>query len=142
MPGSFERDGVRMMYPENWTIEKEDREDGWDVHFQSPATAFLSLSYQRDELHADDLAERALASLREVYKELESSEVQDTLAKSPAVGFDVDFVSLDFTNSAWIRAVPTSAGCLLVLCQCTDAELDLNGRVLAGMRQSIQLDDD
>lgn len=141
MPKTYERDGVSLQYPDNWTVEAEDRPDGWTVTIQSPATAFFMLGIHREADQPDALADEALASMKELYKDLEPTEVQDTLAKCPAIGYDIDFISLDLTNTCLIRSVALAEGCLLLMCQCTDSELALNGRVMEAMRASLTIED-
>ena len=40
MVETFEDDGIRFRYPENWRLEREDTDTGWTVVVQSPETAF------------------------------------------------------------------------------------------------------
>ena len=141
MPKLFERDGLSFQYPENWRIETEDADDGWSVHVQSPATAFMLLSYYPGVVDPGPLLAEALGTLKEMYKELETEDMQETIAGSPATGLDIGFVSLDFTNTCRLRGLQVIDGCLIVLCQCTDAELNLNGLVMQAICKSLKIDD-
>jgi hypothetical protein len=141
MPKRYERAGLSFQYPENWIMTEEDREDGWAVEIQSPATAFFLATFQPGQTDPELVLQEALTGMKAEYKEFECAEVQATIASSPAIGFDVNFVSLDFTNTALLRAVETAEGILLLLCQCTDAELELNGLVLQAMLKSITLEE-
>ncbi len=141
MPKLFERDGLSFQYPENWPIETEDTGEGWSVNVQSPATAFLLISYYPGVVDPTPLLTEALETLKTLYKELETDDVQETIANSPATGFDISFVSLDLTNTAWLRGLQVIDGCLIVLCQCTDDELKMNGLVMKAICKSMQVDD-
>ena len=58
MAREFARDGIRLQYPDNWTVEAEDTEDGWSASIMSPDTAFLMLSH-----YPDDYTPAALADM-------------------------------------------------------------------------------
>ena len=38
----FNENGLSFRYPANWTLEREDSEQGWTVSVQSPDTAFIA----------------------------------------------------------------------------------------------------
>lgn len=141
MPATFEHDGVCFLYPENWTLDRGEHETGWSATVESNDTAFFSLSYHRGETDMAALADSALAALREEYPVVDSDPALETLAGVPAVGHDVRFISLDLTNTAWIRAFACEDGCVLVLCEINDLELDKNGPVLKAICKSIAIED-
>jgi hypothetical protein len=138
----FERSGVRFQYPDDWTLEQEENDNGWLATVSSPETAFLLVSYHTDVDDPAGLADMALEAMRESYPELESETVMETLAGLPAIGHDVDFVALDLTNSCRIRSLAGPEGCLLLLSQCTDEELSGNGNALRAIGASLSVDDD
>jgi hypothetical protein len=141
MVKQFEREGVRFQYPDNWTVETEDTDDGWNVSLQSPETAFFLLSAYPDEDDPSHVADRTLAAMREDYPQLEAEAVMDTIGGQPAIGHDMEFFAFDLTNSCWTRCLQGPDGCLLVLCQCTDQELDSQGAVLRAVSASLQIDE-
>jgi hypothetical protein len=141
MPKTFDRHGARFQYPENWAIEEEASDEGWTINLQSPATAFMTITYYANVEEPEPLLEEALNTLREIYKELESEEVQDTIAKSPATGFDINFITLDVTSSCWIRGLQVMNGSLIIFCQCADREMSRNGLVMKAICTSLNLDD-
>ena len=141
MPAVFEQDGIRFQYPENWSLERGEHDSGWSVTVQSRDTAFLSLSYHTDQSDMAALADSALDAMREEYDELETDPALETLAGLPAIGHDVRFYSLDLTNTAWIRAFACEEGCILILCELNDLELERNGKVLKAICASLTIDD-
>jgi hypothetical protein len=141
MPAVFEQDGIRFLYPENWTLERTELEDGWSVTVQSPDTAFFSVTYEIGEADMASPAESALNALQEEYPMCEFDSAVETLAGQPAVGYDVRFYSLDLTNTAWIRSFACEDGCVLVLCEVNDLELDRNGPVLKAICKSLVIED-
>jgi hypothetical protein len=141
MPANFEQDGIAFQYPENWALEEAEHDGGWSVTVQSSETAFLTVSYYLDQDDMAVLADSALAAFREEYKSVESDRALETIAGVPAVGYDIRFISMDLTNTAWVRALPCEEGCLLILCELNDFELDTNGPVLKAIAKSLTVED-
>jgi hypothetical protein len=142
MIAEFDDGGVRFRYPETWRLERQDTESGWSVSLQSPETAFLMLSLHEDMPSTESLAETALSALREEYPDLEADDRVDSLAGQPAVGHDIRFFSLDFTNTCWTRSIYTSQGTILVLCQTSDLELETNEPILRAICASLEVADE
>ncbi len=138
---TFERDGVRFQYPANWRIDLEEGDDGWTATVQSPDTAFAVVSLRSEAANAAQVADETLGVLRTEYKELDAETAVDSLAGQPAIGHDIDFVTLDTAISCWTRCVDTSAGPLLVMGQTSEYDREQNEPVLRAIRASIQLED-
>jgi hypothetical protein len=142
MPAQFQQDGIRFLYPENWELDRQDNDAGWTVSVQSPGTAFFLISYDAERPEADLMADTALEALRSEYPSLESDAAVESLAGQPAVGHDVQFFSLDLTNTCWLRSFYTGSGTVLVMWQANDLELDRMGPVLRAICASIQVDEE
>lgn len=138
MPAQFDDGGISFQYPENWRLEREENEEGWTVSVQSPGTAFMMVCLRTDRPGTEQLAEAALEALREEYPELEVEDSSDPLAGQPAVGHDIQFFSLDLTNTCWIRSFKSAQGTVLVMCQTND--LEKNELVLRAMCASMRAD--
>ncbi len=138
MAQTFERDGIVLEYPDDWTFEEDKVDAGWTVSFNSPTTAYMVVSYQDDVGDPTDMADAALEGLRESYETLEADDAVEAVGGQPAVGYDVHFFHLDLTNTAWIRTLPAGTGSLLVMAQTCDTELDdiepLFQEMMAGMK--------
>jgi hypothetical protein len=141
MPARFEREGISFQYPENWEVAPESYGSGWGVSVQSPGTAFLSLTLDRDSPGIGRTADTALEALRSEYRDLDSAPYSGTLAGLPAVGHDVDFFSFDLTNSAFIRSFATGKGTVLVIGQASDLE-EQNFAVLTAICASMKVADE
>jgi hypothetical protein len=122
MSRQFEEDGVSFRYPESWALEREEAEDGWTVSLQSPGTAFAVLSLDRSQPLTEEVIETTLEALKADYPELEAEACVDTLAGQMAVGYDINFFSMDLSITCWARSLYCEAGTLLVLCQVGDIE--------------------
>jgi hypothetical protein len=144
MVAQFDEGGIRFRYPENWQLEREDSDEGWTVSVYSPDrdTAFMTISLREDMPSCDDMAETALAALREEYPDLEAEDCVDSLAGQPAVGHDIRFFSFDLTNTCWTRSFYGPTGTVLVLCQTNDLELETNEPVLRAMCASLEVEDE
>jgi hypothetical protein len=142
MAALFQDDGIRFRYPENWELERTEDDTGWTVSLQSPGTAFLMLCLRADMPPADDLAETALAALREDYPDLEADDCVDSVAGQPAVGHDIRFFSFDLTNTCWTRSFYAAGGTVLLLCQTNDLESETHEPVLKAICASLQVDDE
>ena len=141
MPAKFERDGISLQYPENWQLIPDGYPSGWGVTVQSPATAYLTLTLDGSRPGIGELADTALAALRDIYPELEEQSVSSTLAGLPCIGYDAEFFSLDLTNTCMIRAIALASGTLMVLAQVTDLE-GHNLAVLRAIMASLRIDED
>ena len=142
MVGTFEDEGIRFRYPENWRLEREDNDTGWTVVVQSPDTAFAMISLNDEWLSVESMAETALTAMREDYPDLEADSCVDSLAGRPAVGYDIRFFSFDLTNTCWIRSFYSSRGTMVVMCQVNDLELETNEPVLRAICASLEVDDE
>jgi len=142
MAKAFARDGIRIEYPENWTTETDETDEGWSVSIFSPDTAFLMVSQYPEDTDPVELADMALGALRENYPDLEADEVIETLAGFPVVGHDAEFFALDLTNTCRIRALTGPEGSLLLMSQCTDSELATNGEVMRAIAASLVFEDE
>ena len=138
----FVNDGISFNYPESWRLERQESDSGWTVSLQSPGTAFLMISLDEDMPSTEQMAEAALAALREEYPDLEADDCVDSLAGRPAIGHEIHFFSFDLTNTCWTRSFYSSRGTILVMCQSNDLELADHEPILKAICASLQVDDD
>ena len=138
----FEHDGISFRYPATWQLEQEPNDNGWTVSLQSPGTAFVFLSCDESMPTAEDVAETALAALKEEYPDLEAEPRVEKLAGQMAVGHDVQFFHFDLTNTCWTRSFYSGAGTVLLLCQVSDIEEETYGPVLRAIGASLESKDE
>jgi hypothetical protein len=139
---SFDRDGVHFDYPANWTAEfAEDEESGgWSVTVESRDTAFVLVSLRPDAETPADLADRTLAALREEYEELDAQNLLRPLAGVPAVGHEIDFLTLDTPITCRTYCLDTPGGPLLVLAQTSEYDREANEPVLNAVVASLRVE--
>ena len=141
MSQHYQADGISFRYPDNWRLDREESEDGWTVLLQSPGTAFLMLTCDRSGASAEDLAAAALEALQTEYPALEAQARVETLAGQMAVGHDMQFFSLDLTNTCWTRSFHSADGVMLILCQTNDLELEQYEPVLRAICASLKVEE-
>src|SRR4051812_35030856 len=122
MVAKFERQGIEFQYPDNWTTEVEEFESGWSVAIQSPGTAFMTLTFDESYPGVGEFADYALEAIQAEYKDLDAEPTVEPMCGQPAIGYDVQFFSLDLTNSCQIRSFAVDTGTLLMFWQSTDLE--------------------
>jgi hypothetical protein len=142
MSPQYQTDGISFRYPANWRLDREESEDGWTVLLQSPGTAFLMLTCEGSGAGAEEVAAAALAALQAEYPALEAQPQVDTLAGQMAIGHDIQFFTLDLTNTCWTRSISSDAGTVLILCQCNDLELDEYEPVLRAICTSLRIEEE
>jgi hypothetical protein len=142
MIAEFTEHGIHFKYPENWRLEREENDNGWTVSLQSPDTAFVLISLREDMPSIDDVAETALAALREDYPDLEADDCTESFNGQPAVGHDIRFFSFDLTNTCCTRSFYTPWGTVLVLWQANDLELEQHEPILRAICASLEVDEE
>ena len=142
MVAKFDRSGVRFQFPTNWALDVEDNGDGWTATVQSPETAFVLVALRPDADSPSELANEALEVLQAEYKELDAEPVVESLAGRPAVGHDVDFLTLDTATACRTRCIDTASGALLVMTQVSEYDRGRHEPVLLAVLTSLAVDDD
>lgn len=142
MSRTFERAGVRFEYPAGWQVEADDTDSGWAVTLVSPETAFVLVSLRADADTPGRVADETLAALRADYPGLDAEPAVETLAGRPAVGYDVEFLTLDTAAEARVRCLDTPAGPLLVLAQATAHDRTRVAPAVRAVFASLRIDAD
>jgi hypothetical protein len=117
----YEGHGVRFAYPSDWELEETDEGEAATVEVQAPGGLAFAL-VRSDETGPDpaSVADEVLEAMRETYPDLEIAPAMETIAGHHATGYDVEFFSLDITNSATIRCFRTAERTVLVFGQWSD----------------------
>jgi hypothetical protein len=141
MTQHYQADGISLDYPDDWKLDREESGDGWTVQLQSAGTAFLTLTCDKSGATAEEIAAAALDALKAEYPTLEVQAKVGNLAGQMAVGHDIQFFSLDLTNTCWTRSIYGAEGVLLLLCQCNDLELEQYEPVLRAICDSLTVEE-
>jgi hypothetical protein len=129
MPAVYDSLGVRFMYPENWTLDDgtddeappEERHNA--VTLYTPGGAFWSLAIYPPGDSATDLAAEVMRALRAEYDNMDVETVTEAVEGQDLIGYDMNFVYLDMTNTAKVRALHTPRATFVLYYQSEDREL-------------------
>ncbi len=134
----YDQHGIRFEYPDDWELDVEEDGPRSTVTVQSPGgLAFALVTVDDDAPAPADLADEALAALRDEYPTLDTVPALETIAGRRAVGHDVEFVSLDLPNSCAIRCFRSPRRTVFVLGQWSDLEADAEA-TLRALRRSLE----
>jgi hypothetical protein len=138
MPATYENSEVRFLYPENWMLSEEETEE-WprSLSLQSPSSGFWSLHVYPTRRNANLAAQEAVTGLREAYEDVESEEVSEKIGPADSVGYNLDFIYLDFIVRAEVRSFDVGPRTVVVLCQAESREFDELARVFRAITLSL-----
>ena len=137
----YTKTGVAFQYPGNWTLDEEDDGESWAVTVNSPGTAFFIVSLRPDNQTPAQVVDVTLDALKAEYKELDAEPVTETISGYPAVGYDIDFLTIDTSITAWSRCVSLAEGNLLVIGQVSEFDRRMYEDVLKAMLGSFTIAD-
>ena len=139
MTGFYEDHGIRFEYPEEWELEVTDSGPVTTVAVQAPSgLAFALVTTDDSRPPPAEVADEALAAMREEYPELDAAPALETIDGHRAVGHDVEFISLDMTNACAIRCFRTPRRTVLVFGQWSDLEDDDAEGLIRLVRRSFE----
>lgn len=138
MPHIFSQFGISFLYPDNWTLDEQGAEDGADsVTVYSPGGAFWSVSVHPASADPEDLAEAAVKAMRAEYNDLEQESRYELVERHKVHGFDLAFIYLDLTSSAFVRSFRTPVATYVVFYQAEDREFHQLEMVFAAITKSF-----
>lgn len=139
MLGTYDDRGIRFEYPGDWEVDVVDDGPRTAVTVQSPAgPAFAMVSVDDSRPDPVDLADEALAALRDEYPGLDAVPARETIDGHDAAGYDVEFFSLDMTNTCVLRSFQTPRRTVFLMAQWSDLEGDEADDALRAVRRSIE----
>lgn len=99
----YEKNGIYIAYPENWTLQEENMESkNGSLMLNSPQGAFWILRRHPLGTDKDELAGEVLRTMREQYDELEFEKIDRKINGFDVTGFEMNFYSLDWTCTAMV----------------------------------------
>ena len=138
MFSKYEQNGIHLAYPENWHLSEEaSGEARLQLSITSPDTAFWTLAVYGEMLDPGSLASQALEALKGEYPDAESLDVDQDYMDLTLSGYDVNFICLDLTITAMVRAFIRKEESYLVLAQVEDRELEHASAVFEAILVSL-----
>jgi hypothetical protein len=139
MIGIFDDHGIRFRYPEDWDVEVDSDGRRTTVAVNSPdGVAFALVALDENCPEPSEVAGEALDAMQEEYPDLDSIPVLETIDGHRAIGHDVEFMSLDATNSCSIRCFRTPRRTVFLFSQWSDLEGSLLESQFRLMRDSLE----
>jgi hypothetical protein len=138
MPAQFRQFGLSFLYPDNWVVDREDTPlGGKSVTIYSPGGGFWSVAIHAESADPLKLADAAVETMKQEYKDLEIEEVQETVAGKEMVGYNMNFFLFDFTNTAQIRSLTHNHNTYTIFYQAEDHEFEQISEVFRAMTVSL-----
>lgn len=137
MDRQFEGLGLRFRYPSDWELAEELGETEASVTVRSADSAFWSVTVLRERPDPDAVLAAALDAYRDEYPELDIETFSARLVGRTVPAADIDFVCLELTSRASLRALQSDRCTLLVLSQVTDADMEEHGPILEAISESL-----
>jgi hypothetical protein len=119
--GVYQDHGVRFDYPPEWTVEVTGDGSLTNINLEHPAgIAFLIVTTDVSCPDPGEVADTVLETLREEYSELEDDPFEEVVNDRLVSGYDVQFFTLDLSNTARIRCFRTLNRTILIYGQWAD----------------------
>ncbi len=122
MPAQFEGFGIRLLYPDSWTIDSDASVDS--LSLESPDGSFLTITKFADSAEATAAVERAIAIMQEEYEEVEREPLSKTIAGISLAGTILRFVLLDLIVTSQLLAFAHGGSTYFVQTQAEDRDHD------------------
>jgi hypothetical protein len=137
MPALFDKLGIKFLYPDDWTLEPSTDEDQQGATVYSPGGAFWSVVVRGRDDDPVELAKVAMAAIGDLYTDIDTEAVEETIGGHELVGYNLNFYCLDLTNTAQIRACRHGDRTLLIIWQAEDREFDEVSKVFRAITTSL-----
>lgn len=135
---TYSKHGIRFLYPSRWTITEEAEGETLAVTVASDETCFWTIWLMQDGPEPEELIESAVRAFEDEYDDLDQYRFEGELCAVQSMNCDLEFVSLELINSAFLRAFRTAGYSVLVLSQGTDQELEYSREALDAITDSLE----
>ena len=138
MTATYDKLGAQVMYQEDWEIMDEDpASEPRSVAVHNETGAFWSVTIYETPVDANEIADAALAALREEYEGVGAEPAPEVGGIADARGVDVQFYVQQLVAAARIRTLEHQGQTMLLLCQAEDREFQRLQDVFQAMTLSL-----
>lgn len=138
MTATYEKQDLKFMYPENWTLTQNDDQNlPWEVSLETPSGALFSINVFPAGTDETDLVAGISSALSEQYEDAEITEASGPFHGHDAIGADAYFYCLDFLVSARARVIATGKYVYTFYYQAESREFDTNEQVFQAIAVSV-----
>jgi hypothetical protein len=139
MANSYQNAVLQFAYPDGWALDETRTGDGLTISLQSPYSMFVFVNCYDAPVSAQQVADQALETMKDEYAELDCEGVKEMIDGVMAVGHDINFFSLDLTNTCWIRAFSAGKQTVLIFAQTSDLDLERGETAFRAICASVKL---
>lgn len=139
MTATYDRLGLKFLYPENWKlIDETDNDYPHVITLETPdGSATWTVHVYPEDTSQDEVLKETLATLVETYEDAEIAKVERVIGDVTSSGVEVMFYCLDFLIRAEIKFVQTSKNLLMFWTQAEDREFDKQEIVFSAISISL-----
>jgi len=138
MVATYDRHGIRFLYPDNWTVQEDSPEPhAHCVTLQSPGSGFWMLQILDSAVSLERLASEAMESIQQDYEEVEVVAADEDIAGTALSGYDLHFYCFDFLISANVRSFSLGDHPCVLLSQAEDGEFAKIAPVFTAITASL-----
>ncbi len=135
---TYDEEGLHFEYPAGWELETSEEDDVRTLAAQEPdGLGFVIITVDPSRPDPAEVAAAALEAMREEYPDLDSLPVLESINDHAATGHDIEFMTMDATNSAAIRCFRTPLRTILAFGQWSDLGPDDLGDLVRDVLHSI-----
>ncbi|MEM9942199.1 MAG: hypothetical protein AAF939_11595 [Planctomycetota bacterium] len=139
MTATYDRLGIKFLYPENWKlIDEIDTDLPHVISLETPdgSTTWSVHVYPTDS-DGDEIFKETLTTLMDTYEDCEVSKLKNEVGGHVAEGVDVLFYCLDFLIRAQIKLIQTEPYLIIVWQQAEDRDFDKQQMVFEAITISL-----
>jgi hypothetical protein len=138
MPSTFAHEGIKFLYPDNWTVAAQSVDTTPQVvELQSPGSAFWTLHIYPLQSDAAKLVDEFRDAMQEEYDSLEWEEIEEMEGEEPVIGYEMSFYCLDFLVTAEVRCWRVGNAIILTHAQAENRDFDEAAPIFRAMTVSL-----
>lgn len=138
MPGTYEKFGISLLYPENWQLtEDQTSRSPYEVSLQAPSGGLWMLTVYTARRPPADLLDEVLRSMRSEYGEVEFDSIKEEMEGTNVQCYEMNFCYLDFVVTAKAHSFSDEQRTYLVHTQAESREFDRLEPVFRAMVLSL-----
>jgi hypothetical protein len=139
MTATYEKRGIKFLYPENWKLNDEaDSELPCSISLETPdGGAFWAVHLYPADSDADEILKETLAPLRETYTDLEVLPAAQDFEQFPGTAREAMFYCLDFLVQAKLQIIETTPFKILFWYQAEDRDFEKQALVFKAISTSL-----
>lgn len=114
--------GVEFSYPDQWKLDLSEEKTVKSVSVLGPGGSFWSIARRPRDTNLSRMVQEVVETMKSLYEDLDAEPTSETIQDVQLIGYDLNFIYLDLTNTARVRAFSTRQGTYLIMCQAEDRD--------------------